>query len=43
MLGEEAQNDVAEHEKYLTFGSLWLPSIYYPGIGASIMYVDSIG
>lgn len=43
MLGEGAQNDVAEHEKYLTFGSLLIPSSHYTGNGVSIMYVDSIG
>lgn len=43
MLAEGAQNDVAEREKYLTFGSLWLPSSHHTGNGASIMDVDSIG
>lgn len=43
MPDEEAQNDVAEHEEYLTFGILWLPSIQYTRNGASIMDVGSIG
>lgn len=42
MSDEKSQNDVAEHEEYLTFGILWLPFIHYTGNDASIMDVDSI-